>query len=80
MNTLLLTLLLLSPNQASLTEQVQLELTHNLKTLHQENKIALKKQLKLTLDNTELALPIAMNPEVIVKNQATDNIKQLNQD
>lgn len=80
MNTLLLTLLLLSPNQVSVTEQVQLEVNNNLNTLKQETKIELKKQLKINLDEAELLLPLALNPKVIAKNQTQANIKQLDQD
>lgn len=80
MNTLLLTLLLLSPNQVSVTEQVQLEVNNNLNTLQQETKTELKKQLKINLDDAELLLPLALNPKVIAKNQTQANIKQLDQD
>lgn len=79
MNTLLLTVLLLSPNQVSVNEQVQLEVNNNLKALQQQTKTELKKQLKINLDETELLLPLAVNPKVIAKNQTT-NIKQLELD
>ncbi|MFU2511491.1 MAG: hypothetical protein ACTJH9_06225 [Pseudoalteromonas sp.] len=78
MNTLLLTLLLLSPNEVLLSEQVKLQTTETLHVMQNENKAMLKKQITTTLENMELVLPVIVDKQTLAKVQ---NVKQqLSQD
>ncbi|MGO3443514.1 hypothetical protein NDQ71_22830 [Pseudoalteromonas sp. KG3] len=78
MNTLLLTLLLLSPSEVLLSEQVKLQTTETLHVMQNENKAMLKKQITTTLENMELVLPVIVDQQTLAKVQ---NVKQqLNQD
>ena len=67
MNTLLLTLMLLSPNQAQLNEQVNLQTTQVLNALQKQTTVELKNQIKETLENMELTLPMAINKQTVAK-------------
>jgi hypothetical protein len=78
MNTLLLTLLLLSPSEVLLSEQVKLQTTETLHVMQNENKAMLKKQITTTLENMELVLPVIVVLQTLAKVQ---NVKQqLSQD
>lgn len=78
MNTLLLTLLLLSPSEVLLSEQVKLQPTETLHVMQNENKAMLKKQITTTLENMELVLPVIVDQQTLAKVQ---NVKQqLSQD
>ncbi|HEA15907.1 MAG TPA: hypothetical protein ENH88_05540 [Pseudoalteromonas prydzensis] len=78
MNTLLLTLLLLSPSEVLLSEQVKLQTTETLHVMQNENKTMLKKQITTTLENMELVLPVIVDQQTLAKVQ---NVKQqLSQD
>jgi len=78
MNTLLLTLLLLSPSEVLLSEQVKLQTTETLHVMQNENKAMLKKQITTTLENMELVLPVIVDQQTLAKVQ---NVKQqLSQD
>ncbi|MGO2075526.1 MAG: hypothetical protein ACTH3B_10260 [Pseudoalteromonas sp.] len=78
MNTLLLTLLLLSPSEVLLSEQVKLQTTETLHVMQNENKAMLKKQITTTLENMELVLPVIVDKQTLAKVQ---NVKQqLSQD
>ena len=78
MNTLLLTLMLLSPNQAQLNEQVNLQTTQVLNALQKQTTIELKNQIKETLENMELTLPLAVNKLTVAKLHTEK--KQLSED
>ncbi|KPH65480.1 hypothetical protein AMS58_05715 [Pseudoalteromonas porphyrae] len=78
MNTLLLTLMLLSPNEAQLNEQVNLQTTQVLNALQKQTTIELKNQIKETLENMELTLPLAVNKLTVAKLHTEK--KQLSED
>ncbi|MGO2128057.1 MAG: hypothetical protein ACTH4U_04900 [Pseudoalteromonas prydzensis] len=78
MNTLLLTLLLLSPSEVLLSEQVKLQTTETLHVMQNENKTMLKKQITTTLENMELVLPVIVDKQTLAKVQSVK--QQLNQD
>ena len=57
MNTLLRTLMLLSPNQATIDNEVKLQTAHAVNVIQLENQAHLKKQITLTLEKMEMTLP-----------------------
>ncbi|KKK92842.1 hypothetical protein LCGC14_2698850, partial [marine sediment metagenome] len=72
------TLLLLSPSEVLLSEQVKLQTTETLHVMQNENKTMLKKQITTTLENMELVLPVIVDQQTLAKVQ---NVKQqLSQD
>ena len=78
MNTLLLTLMLLSPTEALVTEQVKLQTAETLKVMQIEQQTQLKTQVIASLENIELILPVVVDKQTLAKVQ---NVKQqLNQD
>lgn len=78
MNTLLLTLMLLSPTEALVTEQIKLQTIETLKVMQIEQQTQLKTQVIATLENIELVLPVVVDKQTLAKVQ---NVKQqLNQD
>ncbi|MEH6394425.1 hypothetical protein [Pseudoalteromonas sp.] len=78
MNTLLLTLMLLSPNQATIDNEVKLQTAHAVNVIQLENQAHLKKQITLTLEKMEMTLPIIIDKQTLAKNQTLP--KQLSED
>ncbi|CAM3843168.1 MULTISPECIES: hypothetical protein [Pseudoalteromonas] len=78
MNTLLLSILLLSPNEVQLTTQVKLQTTEAIKVIQAESATQLKKQIADSLENMELTLPIIVDQQTLAKVHTVQ--KQLSQD
>jgi len=70
--------MLLSPNEAQLNEQVNLQTTQVLNALQKQTTIELKNQIKETLENMELTLPLAVNKLTVAKLHTEK--KQLSED
>lgn len=78
MNTLLLTMMLLSPNNTALENEIKQQTAHAVSVIQLENKAQIKKQIANTLESMELRLPVVIDEQTMAKNASPAT--QLSQD
>lgn len=78
MNTLLLTLMLLSPTEATFENEIKLQTADAVNMIQQENNVHMKQQIALTLEKMEVALPLMVDKQTLAKNQT--QTKQFSED
>ncbi|MCQ8878766.1 hypothetical protein NQT69_12210 [Pseudoalteromonas shioyasakiensis] len=73
MNTILLTMMLLSPNNTIIENEIKQQTAHAVSAIQLENKAQIKKQIAATLETMELTLPVVIDKQTLAKNasQAT---------
>ncbi|TGE84677.1 hypothetical protein C7Y70_03790 [Pseudoalteromonas sp. KS88] len=69
MNTLLLTLLLLSPADIALDKQIKQQTAHTLKAMNTTHELQLKAEISATLKNAEPLFAIKVNKQTLAKVQ-----------
>lgn len=69
MNTLLLTLLLLSPADIALDKQIKQQTAHTLKALNTTHELQLKAEISATLKNAEPHFAIKVDKQTLAKVQ-----------
>jgi hypothetical protein len=67
MNTLLLTLLLLSPTDMALDKQIKQQTAHTLKALNTTHELQLKAEISATLKNAEPLFAIKVDKQTLAK-------------
>lgn len=77
MNTLLLTLMLLSPNETAINKEIEQQTANAVNLIQQENKAQIKAQTNLTLESIKITLPVILDKQTLAKNQTQP--KQQNQ-
>ncbi|MDN3380837.1 MULTISPECIES: hypothetical protein [unclassified Pseudoalteromonas] len=78
MNTLLLTMMLLSPNHTTIENEIKQQTAQVVSVIQLENKAQIKKQIANTLESMELKLPVVIDEQTLAKNVSPAT--QLSQD
>lgn len=71
MNTLLLTMMLLSPNHTAIENEIKQQTAQVVAVIQLENKAQIKKQITSTLESMELRLPVVIDEQTLAKNAST---------
>ncbi|OUS68417.1 hypothetical protein B5G52_19570 [Pseudoalteromonas sp. A601] len=78
MNTLLLTMMLLSPNHTAIENEIKQQTAQVVSVIQLENKAQIKKQIANTHESMELKLPVVIDEQTLAKNVSPAT--QLSQD